>query len=73
MAHKFVVGQSVGFTRSILRQAAAGEYEIRRLMPATDDDPGNPCYRIRSIAENYERAVFESEISLSRRFDSVLS
>ena len=75
MAHKFVVGQSVdfNFTRPILRQAAAGEYEIRRLMPAPDDDPGNPCYRIKSIAENHERAVYESEISLSRRFDSVLS
>ena len=75
MAHKFVVGQSVdfNFTRPILRQAAAGEYEIRRLMPAPDNDPGNPCYRIKSIAENHERAVYESEISLSRRFDSVLS
>ena len=53
MAHKFVVGQSVdfNFTRPILRQAAAGEYEIRRLMPAPDDDPGNPCYRIKSIAK----------------------
>ena len=75
MGHKFLVGQSVdfNFTQPILRQAAGGGYEIRRLMPASDGDRGNPCYRIKSIVENHERAVCESEISLSRRLDPVLS
>ena len=73
MAHKFVVGQTVDLTPKKLRQAAAGEYEILRLMPAPEDDPGNPCYRIKSIAENHERAVCESEISPSGPFDSVFS
>jgi len=67
MAHKFVVGQIVDFARIIVRQAAAGEYEVRQLMPAADRDPQNPCYRVKSIAENHERVVCESEISLSRR------
>lgn len=67
MAHKFVVGQTVDLTPLKLRQAAAGEYEIRRLMPVLDGDARNPCYRIKSSAENHERVVRENEISLSRR------
>lgn len=73
MAHKFVVGQTVDLTPMKLRQAAAGEYEIRRLMPVPDGDPGNPGYRVKSIAENHERVVCESEMSLSKRLDSVFS
>lgn len=73
MAHKFVVGQTVDLTPMKLRQAAAGEYEIRRLMPVPDGDPGNPCYRVKSIAENHERVVYETEMSLSKRLDSVFS
>lgn len=73
MAHKFMIGQTVDLTPKKLRQAAAGEYEILRLMPATENNPEDPCYRIKSIAENYERAVCESDISLSRQFDSILS
>jgi hypothetical protein len=73
MAHKFLVGQTVDLTPLKLRQAAAGEYEIRRLMPIPDDDAGNPCYRVKSIAENHERVVRENEILLSRRLHSVLS
>jgi len=71
VAHKFEVGQIVDLTRMRLRQAATGEYEIRRLMPAPDGDPENLCYRVKNIAENHERVVCESEISLLRRLDSV--
>jgi len=70
--HKFAVGQTVNLDRTILRQLAADEYEIRRLMPAPDGDPENPCYRVKSIGENHERMVFESEISLSKRLGTTI-
>ena len=64
MTHKFAVGQTVDLARTILRPSAPGEYEIRRLMPASDADPQNPSYRIKNIGETYERVVRESEITL---------
>jgi hypothetical protein len=73
MTHKFMVGQAVDLVRTILRPAAAGEYEIRRLMPAPDVDPENPCYRVKSIGEKHERVVRESEISLSERPECLFS
>jgi hypothetical protein len=73
MPHKFVVGQTVDLTPTILRQAAAGEYEIRKLLPATDGDADNPCYQIKSVGENHERVVRESEISLSSKTGSIFS
>lgn len=73
MTHKFLVGQSVVLAPTILRQAVTGEYEIRRLVPASDRDPGNPLYCIKSIGENHERMAFESELSLSARNVSCLA
>ena len=60
--HKFQVGQSVGLIPRVIRQAAKGNYEIVRLMPENEDDP---VYRIKSIAERYERVVPESELEPS--------
>jgi hypothetical protein len=71
--HKFVVGQIVDITPARLQQAAGGGYEIRRLMPAPDRDPENPCYTVKSVDEKHERVVRESEIWLSRRSDSVFA
>jgi len=73
MAHKFTIGQAVDLTRTILRPAASGEYEICRLMPAPDGDPKNPCYRVKSIGEKHERVVRESEMTLSTRAESIFS
>jgi hypothetical protein len=73
MPHKFTIGQAVDLAPTILRQAATGEYEIRHLLPAPDGDPDNPCYRIKSIGENHERVVRESEISLSKKSESIFS
>jgi hypothetical protein len=73
MPHKFMVGQTVDLTPTILRQAATGEYEIRKLLPAPDSDTENPCYQIKSIGENHERVVRESEISPSKKPKSVYS
>jgi len=65
MAHKFDVGQLVDLELSSLRSAVRGPYEIRHLIPASDRDPGDPCYRIKSIAEKHERIAPESELTLS--------
>jgi len=53
---------------NVLRAAALGPYKIRHLVPASERDPGDPCYRIKSIAEKHERVAPESEITLSPAF-----
>lgn len=65
--HKFQVGQTVELKANVLRSAAPGPYEIRDLIPASDGDPGVPCYRIKSIAEKHERAALQSELTLSAK------
>jgi hypothetical protein len=64
--HKFNIGQIVEFAPRILRSSAPGPYEIRHLVPASDRDPADPCYRIKSIAEMHERVATESELTLSQ-------
>jgi hypothetical protein len=73
VTHKFTVGQAVDLAPNRLRAAAAGRYEIRHLVPASDSNPENPCYRIKSIAEKHDRVVPESELTLSTRPESVLA
>lgn len=65
MAHKFNLGQIVELAPRLLRSSAPGPYEIRHLVPASDRDPDDPCYRIKSIAEKYERVAPESDLTLS--------
>jgi hypothetical protein len=65
MVHKFDVGQLVDLELTSLRSAVRGPYEIRHLIPASDRDPGDPCYRIKSIAEKHERVAPESELTLA--------
>jgi hypothetical protein len=65
MLHKFNIGQIVELEYVMLRASAPGPYEIRRLVPASDRDPDDPCYRIKSVAEKHERVAPESELTLS--------
>ena len=65
MAHKFKIGQIVDLEPRVLRSLAPGPYEIRHLIPFSDRDPGDPCYRIKSAAEKHERVAPESELTLS--------
>ena len=65
MAHKFNIGQIVELEPRALRSSAPGPYEIRHLVPASDQDPGDPRYRIKNIAEKHERVAPESELTLS--------
>lgn len=65
MEHKFIVGQTVELMPSPLRAAAAGEYEIRRLLPASDVKSDSPRFCIKIIAENHECVAPESDLTLS--------
>jgi hypothetical protein len=65
VAHKFTIGQLVDLEARVLRASAPGPYEIRHLVPASERDPGDPCYRIKSTAEKHERVAPESELTLS--------
>lgn len=65
MAHKFKIGQTVELEANLLRSISVGPYEVRHLIPASDRDPGDPCYRIKSIAEKYERVALESDLTLT--------
>jgi hypothetical protein len=65
MTHKFNVGQIVELEPRLLRLSAPGPYEIRHLIPASDRDPGNPRYRIKSVVEKHERVAPESDLTLS--------
>ena len=62
--HKFKIGQLVELEPSLRQLLAPGGYEIRHLMPSSDRDPADPCYRIKNIAEKYERVVPESRLTL---------
>ena len=66
MSHKFSVGQAVTLVPRVLQPAAPGEYEVRQLMPATDRDPDEPAYRVKSVDEKHERVVAESDLTPAR-------
>ena len=65
--HKFQIGQTVELDVGVLRSSAPGAYEIRQLIPASDRDPEDPCYRSKSIAEALELSARQSELTLSGR------
>jgi len=50
------------------RVAAPGQYEIRKLMPASESDASDPIYRIKSVDETHERVAQESDLKLSANF-----
>jgi len=59
--HQFHIGQTVYLRPSVsTRNAAAGMYEIRAVLPEED---GRHRYRIKSLIEPHERVVLEDELS----------
>ena len=66
MSHKFSIGQKVDLVHRILLTAPRGQYKVRRLMPESDRDAGDPIYRIKSNEENHERVAQESDLTASR-------
>lgn len=66
MAHKFSIGQKVDLAHRMMLTAPRGQYEVRRLMPDSDRDAGDPMYRIKSSDETHERVAQESDLTASR-------
>jgi hypothetical protein len=66
MAHKFSIGQRVDLVHRMMLAAPRGQYEVRRLMPESDRDIGDPTYRIKSDEEAHERVAQESDLTPSR-------
>jgi hypothetical protein len=66
MAHKFSIGQKVDLVHRMMQTAPRGQYEVRKLMPDSDRDGGDPVYRIKSTDETHERAAHESDLTPSR-------
>jgi hypothetical protein len=64
--HKYSVGQTVELKPRSLQSAPQGEYEIRQLLPASERDPDNPVYRIKSRVETHERVAHESDLRRCR-------
>ena len=73
MSYKFMVGQNVNFTSYKIANAAAGPYEICRLMPEGDTDGANPRYRIKSVTERHERVASESDLTLCDDHQRILT
>ena len=65
MEHRFAVGQMVELTPNAMLVAATGQYEIRQRMPLSDVPSDSPRYRIKSVAESYERIARERELTPS--------
>ena len=59
--HKYKIGQRVSFTPGRTTMAASGrEYKVIRQLP---EQNGQNQYRIKSIAETFERMAVEGELA----------
>ncbi len=61
MTHKYAVGQIVYFEGTFGR-AASGQYKIVGVLPIERDNRLN--YRIKSVAEAFERTVEEHQLAV---------
>ena len=62
-AHLYSIGQTVRLVSGrFLDHTGGGTYEVTRLLPHAE---GELSYRIKSLNENHERAVRESQIELA--------
>jgi hypothetical protein len=58
--HKFHIGEIVELSRTMLRSASGGVYKITKRLP---ESAGEYEYWVKSINEQHERVVRESELS----------
>jgi hypothetical protein len=61
MAHKFAAGQNVYYQPQFQNNAARGKYKVIRQLPVENDN--RVSYRIKSLAENFERIAEESQLT----------
>jgi len=63
MTHKFNTGTNVYYEPTFGNAAARGKYKIVRQLPVENDN--RLSYRIKSIAESFERIAEEHQLSRS--------
>jgi hypothetical protein len=61
MPHKYSIGQIVYYEPTFGNTAARGKYKVVRLVPVENDN--RLTYRIKSIAETFERIAEEHQLS----------
>ena len=61
MTHKLKSGQSVFYEPAFNNAAARGKYPVVRTLPVENDS--RVSYRIKSMAENFERIAEEHQLS----------
>ena len=61
MTHKYSAGQHVYFSPPFMITAARGKYTIVRPLPIENDN--KITYRVKSMAENFERIAEEHQLS----------
>lgn len=63
MTHRYSIGQIVYYEPTFGNNAARGKYKIVRLVPVENDN--RLTYRIKSLAETFERIAEEHQLSRS--------
>jgi hypothetical protein len=63
MTHKFASGATVYYEPTFGNAAARGKYKVVRALPVENDN--RLSYRIKSIAETFERIAEEHQLSRS--------
>ena len=65
MTHKYAAGQDVYYEPTFGNAAARGKYTVVRTLPMENDS--RVSYRIKSMAENFERIAEEHQLSGSEQ------
>lgn len=63
MTHKFKIGALVYFAAGFHSAAARGRYTVVRHLPIENDN--RLTYRIKNVAESFERIADEHQLSLT--------
>jgi hypothetical protein len=61
MTHKFTIGTNVYYSPAFGNTASRGKYKVLRVLPVENDN--RLSYRIKSLAENFERIAEEHQLS----------
>ncbi len=61
MTHRYSAGQDVYYEPTFGNAAARGKYKVVRALPVENDN--RLSYRIKSLAENFERIAEEHQLS----------
>jgi len=63
MPHKFAIGANVYFDGGMMTPGARGQYKVMRQLPVERDN--KLIYRIKSVAESFERTAEEHQLTRS--------